>query len=195
MGRYSSYGIATFYAIPLADLESVIKRHLYGKSIEDFNPEDLRSLYPANVYDILKTETSVVILLKDCYNGSDIFSLVKDFATITPHKRQLSPEIVEGIGQVINDKPMKDVMELAKSQKYEGFQILDLPEYLYWTPVPVGDKQVYSRTRVWGILIGYSYDKTETEDDTEPYTFLTKLLRYRLKDNPLAPTLLAFLSV
>ncbi len=195
MGRYSSYGIATLYAIPLADLDSVIKRHLYGKSIEDFNPDDLRALYPENIYDIHKTEDYVFILLKDCYNGSDIFSLLKDFAAITPHKRQLSPEILEGIGKAIHDKPMNDVMKLAESQEYEGFQTLDLPEYLYWTPIPVGDKQVYSRTMVRGIMIGYSYDKTETEDDTEPYTFLTRLLRYRLKENPLAPTLLAFLSV
>ena len=195
MGRYSSYGIATCYAIPLKDLENIIKRHLWGKSIADFNPEDLRKFYPEEVYEIIKTNTYVVILLKDCYNGTDIYSLLKDFSTITPHKRQLTPEIVEEIGNLIKDKPILDVMELAKKGEYEGFQTLDLPEYLYWTLIPVGDKQIYSHTMVKGILIGYSYDKTDTEDDTEPYTFLTKLLRYRLKENPLAPTLLAFLSV
>ncbi len=132
MGRYSSYGIATFYAIPLEDLESVIKRHLYGKSIEDFNPEDLRSLYPEDVYDILKTETSVVILLKDCYNGSDIFSLVKDFAAITPHKRQLSPEIVEGIGHAINDKPLKDVIFYTHIHLFPNLSIIPNPTDIHY---------------------------------------------------------------
>lgn len=72
---------------------------------------------------------------------------------------------------------------------------MDLPYYLYYTPVPIGDKKVYARTMVKGILINYDYSKTDTEDDTEPYRFLTSLLRYRLKDNPLSPTLLAYLSV
>lgn len=195
MGRYASYGIATEYVIPINALDQEIRRTFYGKSIEDLNLEDLRALYPEEVYDIVKTDEYILVSLKECYDGTDIWSLLKDFSAITPHKRQLSPEVVEKIGRLIKDKPLEEVMELAERKEYEGFQLLDLPSYLYWTPIPVGDKEVYSRTKVEGITIGYSYAKTSTEDDTEPYAFLSKLLRYRLKDNPLSPTLLAFLSV
>ncbi len=195
MGRYTSYGIATSYIIPLKDLENSIKNDLWGKSIDDFHYEDLYSLFPEDVYEIHQLEKYVIVLLKDCYNGTEIYSLLKDFSTITPYKRQLSAKVVEEIGQLIKDKPFKYVMELAEKGEYEAFQAIDIPYYLYWTRIPIGDKCVYSRTMVKGILIGYSYDKTITEDDTEPYAFLTSLLRYRLKENPLAPTLLAYLSV
>lgn len=195
MGRYSSYGIATLYAIPLRDLSNEIKRVLWGKSIEDFNPEDLRTLYPEDVYDIQTNEEEILISLKDKYNGSDIFSLIKDFATVSPNKNQLSSDILEAIHELIRDKTIKQVVELAEKKMYEGFQELDLPYYLYWTPIPVGNKVVYTRTMVKGIMIGFHYAKVDTEDATEPYSFLTSLLRYRLRNNPLSPTLLAYLSV
>ena len=195
MGRYSSYGIATLYAIPLRDLSNEIKRVLWGKSIEDFNPEDLRTLYPEDVYDIQTNEEEILISLKDKYNGSYIFSLIKDFATVSPNKNQLSSDILEAIHELIRDKTIKQVVELAEKKMYEGFQELDLPYYLYWTPIPVGNKVVYTRTMVKGIMIGFHYAKVDTEDATEPYSFLTSLLRYRLRNNPLSPTLLAYLSV
>lgn len=195
MGRYSSYGIATLYAIPLKDLEDTIKRRIYGKSIADFNIQDLRAIYPEEVYDIDKTEKTIMISLKDKFNGSDIYSLLKDFSMIAPNKCQLTPEIADEVGVLIKDKTLEEVMELAKKREYDCFQTIDLPYYLYYTPVPIGDKRVYARTMVEGILINYSYSKTDTEDDTEPYCFLTSLLRYRLKENPLSPTLLAYLSV
>lgn len=195
MGRYASYGIATCYAIPLKELDRAIRRRLYGKSIEDFNPEELRALYPENIYDIHKTDSYVIILMRECYTGNAIFSLLKDFSSITPYTHQLSPEIIEEIGLKLKDRSREEVMKLAESREYEGFQPMDIPEYLYWTQIPIGDQVVYSRTMVRGILIGFSYDKTETEDATEPYAFLTELLRYRLKENPLSPALLAYLSV
>lgn len=195
MGRYTSYGIATLYAIPLKDLEETIKRRIWNKSIADFNPEDLRVYYPEEVYDIEMTETAIMIQLKDKFNGCDIYSLLKDFSIISPYKDQLYPEIADEIGKEIKDKSLDEVMQLAKEGEYECFQTIELPYYLYYTPVPIGDKRVYARTMVMGILMAYSYSKTNTEDDTEPYEFLTSLLRYRLKDNPLSPSLLAYLSV
>lgn len=136
-----------------------------------------------------------MISLKDKFNGSDIYSLLKDFSLIAPNKDLLTPEIADEIGAVIKDRPLEEVMDLAEEGQFYGFQKMDLPYYLYYTPVPIGDKKVYARTMVKGILINYDYSKTDTEDDTEPYRFLTSLLRYRLKDNPLSPTLLAYLSV
>lgn len=195
MGRYTSYGIATLYVIPLKDMEATIRRRLTGKTIADFNVEDLYTIYPKGVYDIVQTEDSVRIELKECYTGTDIMSLLKDFATITPYKNQLKPESIEEIGQKIEGRSMKDVLALAQKQEYYGFQDLDLPYYLYWTKVPIGDNWVYAKTMVKGIMIGYGYSKTDTEDDTDPYRFLTGLLRYRLKENPLSATLLAYLSV
>ena len=195
MGRYSSYGIATLYAIPLEDLDNTIKRRIYGKSIADLNIQDLRAIYPEEVYDIDITEKTIVISLKDKFNGSDIYSLLKDFSLIAPNKDLLTPEIADEIGAVIKDRPLDEVMDLAEKGKFYGFQEMDLPYYLYYTPVPIGDKKVYARTMVKGVLINYDYSKTDTEDDTEPYRFLTSLLRYRLKENPLSPTLLAYLSV
>ena len=141
------------------------------------------------------TDTAIMIQLKDKFNGSDIYSLLKDFSMISPHKNQLYPEIADEIGKEIKDKSLDEVMQLAKEGKYECFQTIDLPYYLYYTPVPIGAKRVYARTMVKGILMAYSYSKTDTEDDSEPYEFLTSLLRYRLKENPLSPTLLAYLSV
>ena len=195
MGRYSSYGIATLYVIPIQDMEAAIKRKVAGKTIADFKVEDLYTVYPKEVYDIEQTEDCVRIELKECYTGTDIMSLLKDFATITPYKNQLRPKDIEEIGEKIEGKAIKDVLALAQKREYYGFQDLDLPYYLYWTMVPIGDKWVYTRTMVKGIMIGCDYSKTDTEDDTEPYRFLTDLLRYRLKENPLSATLLAYLSV
>ena len=195
MGRYTSYGIATHYAIPLQEMESAIKRRVTGKTIADFNVEDLYKIYPKEVYDIEQTEDCITIQLKECYTGTDILSLLKDFASITPYKDQLKPEDIMEIGEKIDGKAIKDVLDLAEQKKYYGFQDLHLPYYLYWTMVPIGDKWVYTNTTVKGIVIGYDYSKTETEDDTEPYQFLTELLRYRLKENPISNTLLAYLSV
>ena len=42
---------------------------------------------------------------------------------------------------------------------------------------------IYAQTMLCGILIAYSYSNTDTEYNTEPYNFLTSILRYRLKDN------------
>ncbi|MDE5976237.1 MAG: hypothetical protein K2G69_06795 [Muribaculaceae bacterium] len=195
MGRYSSYGIATSYIIPLKELEKTIKNQLWGKSLSDFNPEDLRSLYPENIYEIHHSESYILITLKDEINGTDIYSLLKDFSFITPTKHQLTPEKVEEIGEIIKGKPISEVLEFAEKKLYEGFQLLELPYYLYTTPVPVGDKKVYTNTEIKGIMIGFSYAKVMTEDATEPYQFLTYLLRYRLKENPLSPALLAYLTV
>ena len=114
---------------------------------------------------------------------------------IAPNKDLLTPEIADEIGAVIKDRPLDEVMDLAEKGKFYGFQKMNLPYYLYYTPVPIGDKKVCTRTMVQGLLINYDYSKTDTEDDTEPYRFLTSLLRYRLKENPLSPTLLAYLSV
>ncbi len=195
MGRYSSYGIATFYALPLDDLCSSLKYRVKKESIADFCINALRTLYPEDIYEISQTDTHLVISLRNDVDGSDIYRLLKDFAAIIPNKNQLTPGIVEEIGGLIKDKPLKEVMELAERKEYEGFQAFKLPEYLYWSPVPVGDRMVYSATMVRGIMIGYSYSKIITEDDTEPFQFLTMLLRYRLKENPLSPALLAYLSV
>ncbi|MDE7345562.1 MAG: hypothetical protein K2N48_02340 [Muribaculaceae bacterium] len=195
MGRYSCYGIATLIAISLKDLDNTIKKSLWGKTINDFRLKDLYSSYPEDIYEIYQTDTAIIILIKDCFNGTDIYSLLKDFSTISPDKRQLTPEIVEEIGEIIKDKPIKEVMALAERKEYEGFQTFDLPGYLYWTQIPIEDKVIYTRATVKGIMIGCNYAKIVTEDDTEPYQFLTTLLRYRLKANPLSSTLLAFLSV
>ena len=195
MGRYSSYGIATVYALPINELCGSLNYRVKEESIADFCINSLRTLYPEDIYEISQTDTHLVISLKDNINGSDIYRLLKDFASITPNKNQLTPEIVEEIGDIIKDKPLKEVMELAEKKEYDGFQPLKLPEYLYWSPIPVDDRVVYTPTMVKGIMIGYSYNKIITEDDTEPFQFLTMLLRYRLKENPLSPALLAYLSV
>lgn len=151
MGRYSSYGIATFYAIPLKDLEEEINRQLPGKSVADYNPEDLYSLYPEEVYDILLNEDYIFIKIKDCYNGTDIFSLLKDFSTITPYKDQLSPKILVEIGDLIKGKPIVEVLEVASRREYVGFQTFNM---LYWTLVPIGDKRICILTRERGFVIG-----------------------------------------
>ena len=195
MGRYSSYGIATLYGIPLNKLEERIRREAYGKTLDDLNLDGLRIYYPENIYDIRKTESAIYISLKESFTGNEISSLLKDFAEIAPNKDLLSPEEADKIGEVIKDKPLDEVMELAERGKFYGFQTISLPYYLYYTPVIIGDKKVYTPTMVKGFLINYDYSKTDTEDDTQPYRFLTELLRYRLKENPLAPTLLAYLSV
>ena len=195
MGRYSSYGIATIFVIPLDDLDDAIKSSLYGKTIADLNIQDLSATFPKEVYDIDKTEKAIVITLKERFNGNDIYSLLKDFSMISPNKGQLSPEVADEIGNVIKDKPLEEVMKLAEKGNFECFQTFKLPYYLYYTPIQISDKRIYVRTMVHGILIAYSYSKTITEDDTVPYDFLTSLLRYRLKENPLSPTLLAYLSV
>lgn len=195
MGRYSSYGIATLYGIPLNELEERIRREAYGKTLDDLNLDGLRTYYPENIYDIRKTESAIYISLKESFTGNEISSLLKDFAEIAPNQDLLSPEEADKIGEVIKDKPLDEVMELAERGKFYGFQTISLPYYLYDTPVIIGDKKVYTPTMVDGFLINYDYSKTNTEDDTQPYRFLTELLRYRLKENPLAPTLLAYLSV
>ena len=52
------------------------------------------------------TDTAIMIQLKDKFNGSDIYSLLKDFSMISPHKNQLYPEIADEIGKEIKDKPL-----------------------------------------------------------------------------------------
>lgn len=195
MGRYSSYGIATSYVIPYEDLVKAINKKPLLKSGSDFDLQMLRTQYPEEVYDITRNADCIVISLKERYNGTDIYSLLKDFSAITPYPSQLSLDELQEIGAIIKDQPISVVLELADRNRHEGFQKFSLPYYLYRTPVQIEDVTIYPRAEVNGILIGISYTKMVVEDDTEPFRFLTTLLRYRLQSNPLAPTLLAFLSV
>ncbi|MDE6741912.1 MAG: hypothetical protein K2J58_06230 [Muribaculaceae bacterium] len=55
-----------------------------------------------------------MISLKDKFNGSDIYSMREDFSLIAPNKDPLTPEIADEIGAVIKDRPLDEVMALAK---------------------------------------------------------------------------------
>lgn len=190
MGRYASYGIVTTFRISLSRLDKAIRSRFPNKSLKDCDLGTVISQFPLDLYDVRLSDDYLTFDLKDTIKATDIVNLMRDFFRIYPHKFEDTEELCERLaGMTIEE--MKD---FARQKEEEHFNFFVLYGYLYRMKVEVDGYFFYIATDVCGFKIVCSYDKIVAEDDTEPFGFITELLRYRLLENPLSKTLLSFLS-
>lgn len=190
MGRYASYGIVTSFRISLSRLDRAIQYHFFNKSLKDFDLNAVVSQFPLDLYDVNQSEDYLTFNLKDTIKSSDIAKLMRDFFRIYPHKFKDTEDLCEKLSGMT----IEEMNDFARQNQEEHFHSFILYGYLYSMRIEVGGQVFYTATDVQGFTICCSYDKIVAEDDTEPFGFITELLRYRLRENPLAKTLLSFLS-
>lgn len=190
MGRYASYGIIDTFRISLDSLDREIHRNIWGKSLKDFGLEEILSQLPLNIYDVEESEGSISFRLKDTITSKEIVGVMDDFFKIFPYKIKG----IELILEKLSSMTMEELRSFARRREEENFQDFSLYGEWYSRPVKIDHHILYPNTDVKGFMIYSSCSKMVVEDDIEPFNFLTELLRYRLKENPLADTLISFLS-
>ncbi len=194
MGRYTGYGIVTSFYISRESLDESIRRKMYNKKLSDYEadlPELLKKQMP-EIYDLTIDDNWYEFRLKDYITMKDIVGIASEFFKIFP--REISgetPEILESFKEMSVEKAMEEVKDGAGGFNFHYFC---LPYYLYAMPVTIEGKELYPDTNVSGFELYTSDFNTSTENDLEPYDFLTQLIRYRLKEHPLADSLLAYLT-
>lgn len=163
---------------------------MWGKSLKDYDMDIIISQFPTNLYEIKQSDDFMSFRLKDSISSKEIVSVMSDFFRIFP--RQIKDgDLLLGKLEAMT---MDELRKFAKLRSEENFQHFSLYGMWYGMKIEIDGHYLYPDTDIEGFLICQSYGKMIVEDDIAPFNFLTDLLRYRLHENPLANTLISFLS-
>ena len=195
MGRYISTGIIFQYCFSKKEIEQEYERHFRKKkTFSELKPEIILQLFP-EIYNHEEDEYYLYVYLADSVKSEDLVTTMKAYHSLVGSSQRKSDEI-EKVYEKINGKTPHEAYKIAKERASYLFYDSKLGfsyDYYACPLVFEGEKQFYS-VHLSIITIDASSAKTSTEDDLLSYPFFTSLLRYRMKPDKLADTMIIFLS-
>ena len=195
MGRYISTGIVYFYLFVKSDVEREYeKRHRKKKPFSEFKQEIIDQLFP-QIYDYIEDEDIIFFCLSDSLRGDDFVSTIQAYYSLFGDNVDNNSDIKE-ITECLKGKTIKDAYEIAKNNKLRLFweMIIGYNYGFYAYPLVIDGVRSFYKVRASIIIIDCSPVKTITEDGLLSYDFFTELLRYRMKPDKLADSMLIFLT-
>ena len=156
--------------------------------------EIINQLFP-DIYDYKENDKYISFTLSDSVKSSDLIQCIKTYHSLV------------GIGEDRAKKLEELCQQLEGKTIYEAYEYSDKnPSYLFQSeklgynhgyyayPLVVNGERFFCCVYTSIIMIDSSSAKTVTEDDLLSYDFFTDLLRYRMRPNRLADSMIVFLS-
>ena len=186
MGRFISTGIIYQYGIN--------KAHIPGIESSNTKQEIIDQLFP-DIYDFREDENYLYFKLSDKVSVSDIISTIENYYDLI-HVFEHRCEEFERVKQRLENKSIDDVYKIAEEMPSYLFQTDEIG-YSYepfYIPLLSSEKRALCPVHIWCILIDPSPNKTYSEDEFCAFPFYTDLLRYRMKPEKLADSMLIYIS-
>ena len=195
MGRYISTGIVYFYLFEKSEVERAYERCSWKKKpFSEFKQDIINQLFP-EIYDYWEDENVIFFYLSDSLRGDDIASILQAYYSLFGENVDNNKHIKE-IPDLLNGKTIKEAYEIAKNKPLRLYREITIGyNYgFYAYPLVIDGFRTFYKVRASILMIDSSSAKTITEDSLISYDFFTELLRYRLKPDKLADSMLIFLS-
>ena len=186
MGRYICTGIIYQYGFAKSSFRRI--------DSQDVKQQLISQLFPV-IYDFWEDESYFYFVLSSKVSVSDIVSLMKTYFSLRWQGKEEREELARVL-QLLNGKTMTEAYGLAKEKQSYLFQSDELGYSYAYYAIPLvfnGERRFYP-VHIWCMMIENSSAKTTTEDYLLSYDFFTDLLRYRMKPERLADTMLIYLS-
>lgn len=194
MGRYISTGIVYQYCFSKSEVERQYENiHWEKKSFSEIKQQIINQLFP-EIYDYEEDESNLYIYLSDSLHAEDLVSTMKAYCSLARMSNDKMKEI-ESIGVLLQGRTMNEAYKYAEEKPSCLFHRMELGTGSYYAcPLSIDGQVNFYRVHASIIMIDSSSAKTMTEDDLLSYDFFTDLLRYRMKPDKLADSMIIFLS-
>ena len=195
MGRYISTGIVFQYRFSKTEVEQRYERCFRKKKpFSELKREIINQLFP-DIYDHEEDDGYLYVFLSDSVKVVDIITTMKAYYSLVGMGKEESKEM-ERVIERLEGKTLIEVYHIAQERTSCLFYDTELGYSYSYYAYPLlleGEKNFYS---VYAsiITIDTSSSKTMSEDVLLSYDFFTDLLRYRMKPDKLADSMIIFLS-
>lgn len=196
MGRYISTGIIFQYRFSKMEIEKHYEQHYRErKSFGKIKQEIIDQLFP-EIYNYKEDDDYLYVFLSDLVNADDLITTIRKYYSLVGINENNSADLEE-VCEKLKGKTIEEAYDLAKEKSLHLFWESDLGFIFayYAYPLVIGGKKTFYPVHASVAMIDSSPVKTATEDDLQSYDFFTDLLRYRMKPDKLADTMLIFLSL
>lgn len=190
MGQYSSYGIVHSFSISKESLNQRIRNKFFTKSLDNFGIDVITNQMP-DIYDVFLDDENINFKLKESFGPNDLANLIEDFFKILPYKPY---DEINELTDLIRKSDPESIYNLAKSRTFYNFVDFRLYGIWYGMRIMIDGENFYPNTDVSGFMLYQSESKTVTENPLTTYDFMSDLLRYKLNPNPMAESMICFLS-
>ena len=194
MGRYISTGIVYMYAFNKAKVEKEYSSKFGKTPFSKIKPLIIDQLFP-ELYEQYENDEHFFLSLSKSIRGEDIASLMKAYFSLVGDKEDIF-DTMEKLAEAMKGLNADQVYLFAGEVTEPFFSQVNLgtsyPTYMI--PLVVNGKRHFFTASLLLIKIDNASSKTDTEDDIESYDFFTDLLRYRMKPEKLADSMIIYLS-
>ena len=195
MGRYISTGIVFQYRFSKTEVEQQYEiRFRKKKPFSELKQDIIDQLFP-DIYDYEENDDYLYIYLSDSIKVEDLITTMKSYYSLVGMGEYESEEMDKVI-ESLKGKNLNDAYSIAQERVLYLFYDTELGyNYAYYAyPLELeGEKSLFT-VHLSIVTIYTSSAKTSTEDDLESYDLFTDLLRYRMKPDKLADSMIIFLS-
>ena len=195
MGRYISTGIVFQYRFSKTEVEQQYERRFRKKKpFSELKQDIIDQLFP-DIYDYEENDDYLYIYLSDSIKVEDLITTMKSYYSLVGMGEYESEEMDKVI-ESLKGKNLNDAYSIAQERVLYLFYDTELGyNYAYYAyPLELeGEKSLFT-VHLSIVTIYTSSAKTSTEDDLESYDLFTDLLRYRMKPDKLADSMIIFLS-
>lgn len=195
MGRYISTGIVFQYCFSKTEVEKQYERCFWKKKpFSELKQGIINQLFP-DIYDHEEDDDYLYVYLSDSLKVEDFITTMKSYYSLVGMDKEESEEMGKVIER-LKGKKLEDVYTIA--QKRESYLLYNTELgycYSYYAyPLVIEGEKRFVSVHVSIVTIDSSSVKTSTEDDLASYDFFTDLLRYRMKPDKLADSMIIYLS-
>ena len=193
MGRYISTGIVFQYRFSKTEVEQQYERRFRKKKpFSELKQDIIDQLFP-DIYDYEENDDYLYIYLSDSIKVEDLITTMKSYYSLVGMGEYESEEMDKVI-ESLKGKNLNDAYSIAQERVLYLFYDTELGyNYAYYAyPLELeGEKSLFT-VHLSIVTIYTSSAKTSTEDDLESYDLFTDLLRYRMKPDKLADSMIIF---
>lgn len=195
MGRYISTGIVFQYRFSKKKVEQQYERYFWKKQpFSELKQAIIDQLFP-DIYDHEEDDDYLYVFLSDSVKVIDIITTMKAYYSLVGMGKEKTKEM-ERVIERLKGKKVIDIYHIA--QERTSFLLYDTElgySYSYYAyPLLFEGKKCFFSVHASIITIDSSSSKTMTEDVLLSYDFFTDLLRYRMRPDKLADSMIIFLS-
>ena len=195
MGHYISTGIVFQYRFSKKEVEQQYERSFWkNKPFSDLKQAIIDQLFP-DIYDYEEDDDYLYVFLSDSVKVVDIVTTMKAYYSLVGIGKEKSKEMNRVIER-LKGKKLNEVYQIA--QERTSFLLYDTElgySFSYYAyPLLLEGKKCFYSVHASILTIDSSSSKTMTEDVLLSYDFFTDLLRYRMRPDKLADSMIIFLS-
>lgn len=195
MGQYISTGIVYYYLFEKSEVEREYERLCWKKKpFSELKQEIINQMFP-EIYDFVEDKDYIMFCLSDSLRGGDFVSTIQTYYSLFGKTVDNNKDIKE-MTDCLKGKTIKEAYEIAKNNTLYLFweMIIGYNRGFYAYPLVIDGVRSFYKARASILMINSSPVKTITEDSLLSYDFFTELLRYRMKPDKLADSMLIFLT-